>query len=333
MIELIRLPAAALLGAMMAGMLVATNQGQVVLPRWVFITAQAFIGCLMARSITREIVTEMYGHWPLFLGSGLAVIAICSGLGLQMARKQMLPGTTAIWGSSPGASSVMVLMAEAFGGDIRLVAFMQFLRMVLVAAVGSIIARVWIVSDKPPPITAGWFDAVPFEPFTATVLIALTCAVIGARSKLPGGAVLLALLSSAGLQVAGVTTITLPPLLLLVCYSIFGWFIGLRFTREIVIYAARLTLRIIGAIFGLIGGCCALAYVLHLVAGVDMLTAYFATSPGGADSVAIIASSSQVNLPFVMAMQVTRFLLVLALGPLVARASVRWVARKGSDAV
>ena len=330
-IELIRLPAAALLGAMIAGMIVATNQGQVVLPRWVFLIAQGFIGCLMARAITREIVTEMYGHWPLFLASGLAVIAICSGLGLAMARSKMLPGTTAIWGSSPGASSVMVLMAEAYGGDIRLVAFMQFLRMVMVAAVGSIIARLWIVSDHPPPITAGWFDSVPAAPFAATVAIALTCAAVGARSKLPGGPVLLALVSSTVLQVGGATTITLPPLLLLVCYAIFGWFIGLRFTREIVIYAARLTPRIIGAIFGLICGCAALAYVVHLITGVDMLTAYFATSPGGADSVAIIASSSQVDLPFVMAMQITRFLLVLALGPWVARASVRWIGRKAPE--
>ena len=40
----------------------------------------------------------------------------------------MLPGTTAVWGSSPGAATAMVLMAEAFGADARLVAFMQYLR-------------------------------------------------------------------------------------------------------------------------------------------------------------------------------------------------------------
>src|SRR5262249_2302716 len=161
-----------------------------------------------------------------------------------------------------------------------LVAFMQFLRMVMVAAVGSIIARLWIVTDHAPPVTAGWFDAIPAAPFAATVALALTCAVIGARAKLPGGPVLLALLSSIALQVGGVIPTTLPPLLLLGCYTIFGWFIGLRFTREIVVYTARKTPRIIGAIFALIGLCGALAYALHLITGMDMLTAYFATSPG-----------------------------------------------------
>ena len=38
----------------------------------------------------------------------------------------MLPGTTALWGTSPGAASVMTIMAESYGADMRLVAFMQY---------------------------------------------------------------------------------------------------------------------------------------------------------------------------------------------------------------
>ena len=53
--------------------------------------------------------------------------------------------------------------------------------------------------------------------------------------------------------------------------------------------------------------------------GVDFLTAYLATSPGGADSVAIIAASSNVDMSFVMAMQTMRFFMVLFTGPATAR--------------
>jgi uncharacterized membrane protein AbrB (regulator of aidB expression) len=45
---------------------------------------------------------------------------------------------------------------------------------------------------------------------------------------------------------------------------------------------------------------------------------------GGADSVAIIAASSHVDMPFVMAMQMARFILVLLVGPALARAVARW---------
>jgi uncharacterized membrane protein AbrB (regulator of aidB expression) len=58
--------------------------------------------------------------------------------------------------------------------------------------------------------------------------------------------------------------------------------------------------------------------------GTDPLTAYLATSPGGADSVAIIAASSPVDVPFVMAMQVARFILVMLAGPFLAKRVARW---------
>ena len=53
-------------------------------------------------------------------------------------------------------------------------------------------------------------------------------------------------------------------------------------------------------------------------AGIDPLTAYLATSPGGADSAAIIALASNVDVAFVMAMQTTRLVLVLLIGPSLA---------------
>ena len=59
-------------------------------------------------------------------------------------------------------------------------------------------------------------------------------------------------------------------------------------------------------------------------AGTDPLTAYLATSPGGADSVAITAASSNVDVPFVMAMQMTRFILVMLIGPTLVRTVARW---------
>ena len=50
------------------------------------------------------------------------------------------------------------------------------------------------------------------------------------------------------------------------------------------------------------------------------MTAYLATSPGGIDAVAIIATSVHVDVPFVLAMQLVRFIAVIILGPLLARA-------------
>jgi uncharacterized protein len=62
-----------------------------------------------------------------------------------------------------------------------------------------------------------------------------------------------------------------------------------------------------------------LAHIAHL----DGLTAYLATSPGGMDSVAIIAAGTPVDTPLVMAVQTGRFLAVLLLGPALAKGAAR----------
>ena len=69
----------------------------------------------------------------------------------------------------------------------------------------------------------------------------------------------------------------------------------------------------------LISFCAGLAFVLTKILGIDALTTYLATSPGGMDSVAIIAASSKVDMSFVMALQTIRFIIVLVVGPPMAR--------------
>jgi membrane AbrB-like protein len=73
------------------------------------------------------------------------------------------------------------------------------------------------------------------------------------------------------------------------------------------------------SIFVLVGVSVGLAVVLVYAAGIDPLTAYLATSPGGIDTVAIIGASSNADLSFIMAMQTVRLVFVLVAGPPLAR--------------
>jgi membrane AbrB-like protein len=215
-------------------------------------------------------------------------------------------------------------MSEGFGGDPRLVAYMQFLRVMLVAVVASIVARLWAPSGAITRAAIDWFPAVAAAPLWQTIALAVLGAVAGAKSKIPAGALLVPLFIGIALSCAHTITITLPPWLMAGCYALVGWSIGLRFSREIVVYAARVFPAIAASTLTLIVLCGGLALLLHLYVGTDPLTAYLATSPGGADSVAIIAASTHVDVPFVMAMQVARFMIVLIVGPSLARIVARW---------
>jgi membrane AbrB-like protein len=322
--ELMRLPAAVLLGAIAAGILLSWFEGRVRIPAWAFVVAQGFVGCLVARSITPDIVMTIVRKWPMFLGLIGAVIFLAAALGFVLARWKVLPGATAVWGASPGAATAMVLMADALGGDMRLVAVMQYLRVACVGLVASVVARAWSASAPPPAID--WFPPLALGSFLGTLALGVGGAVIGMKSRMPAGPLLLPLFVGAPLSASHVLAITLPPWLLAICYALVGWSIGLRFTRGIVLHAAKQLPRIFASIFALIAMCGGLAFALHEAAGTDALTAYLATSPGGADAVAIIAASSPVDIPFVMAMQIGRLLMVILIGPSLARTIARWAA-------
>jgi uncharacterized protein len=323
LLEVAALPAALLLGPMIAGIGVGSNGGAIRPPLLAVFAAQAIIGCLVARAITGDIVLRFLKDWPLFLSVIIAIIAASAALGWLLARLQVLPGTTAIWGTAPGGASVMMLMAGAFGADARLVALMQYLRVVLVAAVASAVTRLWLGPPSAVMPDIPWFPAIHWQDFIATLMIAGLGSALGFRLKVPAGGLLVPMILGALCEAVGLVTITLPQWLLAMSYALLGWSVGLGFTRDILIHASRVLPQILLAIFAIIGICGALAFVLVKAAGIDPITAYLATCPGGVDSVAIIGASSNADLSFVMTLQTLRLLIVLIAGPTIARFIVK----------
>jgi membrane AbrB-like protein len=317
-LEAVRLPAALLLGPMIAGIAVALADCGVRVPPRIVLFAQGVIGCMIARSIPLSIIGELARDWPLFVTVVAAVIASSCTLGWLLTSWRVLPGTTAVWGSFPGAASAMMLMAAAYGADIRLVACMQYLRVLLVAVSATVVARLWTGNTTTPSAAIIWFPPIAWAAFAETLLL-IALGVASARfRRIPAGPLLVPLVLGMALRDGGLLAIELPPWLLAMSYALVGWSIGLGFNRTILAHAARALPRILLAILVLMAVCGGLAALLVVGAGIDPLTAYLAMSPGGADSAAIIAMASNVDVAFVMAMQTTRLILILLLGPRLA---------------
>jgi membrane AbrB-like protein len=309
-------PAALLLGPLLAGVVLAANGGKVAFPVRLFVVSQGVIGCLIARMVPVSIVGDILQHWPLFTVGVLAVVAASSLLGWVMGRLRLMPGTTALWGSSPGAASIMTIMAEDYGADVRLVAFMQYFRVLAVAAVAALVAHLFGVNTAthaPPAIV--WFPPMNALSLAETAALSIVGPYIAKVLRIPAGAFLVPMVVGIVLVHFGLMKIELPTWLLVGAYAFVGWNIGLRFTRPLLIHAARSLPTVVAFTLILIALCGAVAGLLVLGAGVDPLTAYLATSPGGVDSVAIISASSGGDVSFVMAMQTVRLIAVLFLGP------------------
>lgn len=313
------LPAALLLSPMIAGILVTIGGGRPRIPSRAFALAQGIVGCMIAKILPLSVSGEVVGDWPLFAAGVVFVIAASGLLGWLMARMQLLPGSTVVWGLSPGAASAMIVMAESYGADTQLVAFMQYLRVVMVAALASAITRISGVGVLHEAHAVIWFPAIDWGSFAGTLALAILGPVLAQRLRIPAGGLLLPLIGGVMLVHAGWLTIELPPWLLAISYAVIGWRVGLRFTRPLLVHAARSLPRMITCTLVLIALCGALAAAFVGIAGVDPMTAYLATSPGGADTVAILAASSNVDASFVMTMQMARMIVVLMLGPAMAR--------------
>lgn len=322
-LEFFHLPAALLLGPMIAAIILAAAGRAAPVPKQATFIAQGVIGCLMAKAIPLELLVEIGRAWPIFLSGVVSVIAVSVGFGWLLARMQVLPGSTAIWGSVPGAASAMTIMSESFGADMRLVAIMQYMRVLCVALAAALVSRMFI-GETGTAQSVIWFPPIDWAPLGQTALLIAVSAVIANLANIPAGMMLVPMALGALLQDLGLMQIELPPWLLAASYAVVGWGIGGRFTRAILVYALKALPRVIAAILALIVICGGFATVLVHVAGVDPLTAYLATSPGGADTVAIISASSDVDVSFVMAMQLARFLFILVTGPALARLVVKW---------
>jgi membrane AbrB-like protein len=313
-------PAALLLGPMLVAIAFGVAGSELSLPRWFFVGAQSVIGCLVARALTTSILVSIADDWVIML-MVVGTTVLAGGLvGWILVKFGALPGTTAAWGSSPGAASAMVVMAEEFGADARLVAFMQYLRVVIVVMSASLASRL-LLGANPAALAASddFSFAVPFLPLIETLAIAGGGALAGKFLRIPAGALLVPMAIGAVLQGAGLVVITLPPWLLGLSYLTLGWYIGLGFTRPVLMYALRALPQLLLSTFLLIGLCAISAWMLTHFVHTDALTAYLATSPGGLDSVTIIAVGSGANTPFVLAVQTLRLFIVLLTGPQIAK--------------
>ncbi|WP_244433730.1 AbrB family transcriptional regulator [Azospirillum sp. B506] len=323
-LDAVGLPAAWLIGPMIGAIALGVGGASIRVPPSGFSIAQAIIGCLVAHAVTSSILLSIARNWPLMLGTVGLTVLVSGIVGWLFVRYGSLPGTTAAWGVSPGAASAMVAMAGDYGADVRLVAVMQYLRVVLVVLSASLVTHALTAGPQGAGLPVAPVEALDLRGLAATLLIAGVGGWIGHRFRIPSGALLVPMVLGALVQAGAGVTLQLPHALLTVTYTLIGWTIGLRFTREVLRHALRAVPQMLLSTGLMIALCSLSAWVLVTLLPTDPLTAFLATSPGGLDSVVVIALGSGVDLPLVLALQTLRLFVVVLSGPPLARLIARY---------
>lgn len=330
-LAMLHAPAALLLGPLATAIAFGVAGAKVRPPGALRLASSALIGCLVAVSLGAALGPALLAHLPTFALIGVSTVALSLGLGWGLARLGWFEGATSVWGLSPGGAAGMIALAQETGADARTVAMMQYFRVLLVAGAAIGLAHLSTRGGHPGPARP-WFGDVDILGLFETFCLAFCGAALARILKFPAGVFLIPGLAGAVLMKAGWLHPEVPPILGAAAYAVVGWSIGLSFTPASLAHSARALPRIIAATLILIGLCGLLGLAISRVCDVDPLTGYLATSPGGVDSILIIAASTPVDLPFILAAQVMRIILVLMVGPWIAGQVARWTRPKAADA-
>lgn len=315
----VHVPAAWLIGPMIVAIVAALFGIGLRLPRWSLAAPQGVIGVTIAQAFTLPVIGEVSHEWLPILIVVFATVAAAGTAGWMLARYSPISAATAAWGSSPGAAVTMIALSAEHGADPRIVAFMQYLRITFVVLTASFVSHLILVHGAAPPPAAPGTSAFEVIPFLETLTFAVVTAFAGRYSKVPGAQFIFPLVGGSALHVFGLLPIDVTWWLLDVAYLTVGWTIGLSYTREILMFVASVLPTLLLSTAVLLGMCALAGALLVLLVHVDPLTAYLATTPGGLDSVSIIALGSGSNVPLILAIQMLRLFAVVATSPPLAK--------------
>ena len=324
------LPAGWLVGPMLIAIVAALAWPEhPTVPRWGRVASLAVVGGVLAATFRPSVLPLIAANWfPVCLVVvGTLVLSLAAGM--LLSRLAGVDRRTAALGTLPGAASGMLAMSASLGADPRLVAVMQYTRVVVVVFSAALVSRFGLVPGSPPQeISTQSLQTAPegaaiihnaWLVYVLTVLVAGLGAWAGTRLRLPAGALLGPLIAGVGLEELGVAHLAWPPGVPQAAFLILGLWVGLLFDRSSIKRAGRLFPFVLASAAGLVVACAGLGWLLTALTDIDGLTAYLATTPGGIDSVAIMALGSGADAPLVLAVQMLRLLTVILAGALLDR--------------
>lgn len=328
-------PSATLFAALVVGIMLALmGLAPIGVPRKVGLVAQGVLGAHIGTMVSSESFAALGADWPIVVGIAVATLVLSLLAGMLLGIHRDINVVTGALALVAGGAAGLIAIAKDLGGDDRVVAVVQFMRIGLVtASMPLVVALIYDAEAGGVPdgaiesTTTAWYLNIVL--LAAVVIIGAT---IGKLLRIPGGLLLGPMAAAMILELTGFSFgLWVPWILVEVSYAILGWQAGLTFTRDALraIGRALPTAVLLITMLGFVTA--GLGFVLAEVTGISRLEGYLATSPGGLYAVLATAVETGSNVAFIIAAQVLRVLLMLFGAPLLVRLIRHWSTRDGDS--
>ena len=328
LVALAGLPSSALFGALIVGVGAALlAPDRLAVPPPLFTAAQATAGVVLGTFLDRQSLDALGAGWlPLALVTA-ATLAISLAAGALLARMTALDLPTAALGMVAGGASGIVGISDELGADDRLVAFMQYLRVLVIVALTPVLAA--LVFPGAGRNRRGRRAGLrrPARLADHRGRRGPAAALAGHRARIPGGALLVPMAAAAVLKLAVPGgEFAVPPAVGEVAFALIGLQVGLKFTRRDD-PDARPAVRARPA-----RACSACSSPARCSAPCSRspprsrcATRTWRRRPAASTRCSPVALGSNADAGFILAAQGLRLIVMIALAPIV----VRWLVRRG----
>jgi uncharacterized protein len=281
------------------------------------------IGISLGAVVTPETLHGM-ATYPLSIGVLLLAMTVISVGGAGYLRLVHNWGKVdAYLAAAPGGMSQVLVLGAELGGDLRAIAIVQSIRVVVIAVgLPAGLAALGLVGHSPPR-AAGVLSITALDELAILVLVSGIVAIIAYRFRFPGGLLFGAMLTSAVLHGSGLIQAVTPWWVANAAMVAMGAITGSRFANT----PMRLLLNFIGAAFGSFAVAVTIAAVfaagLISVLSLRAAEVMIAFAPGSVDAMMLLALALHLDPVYVGAHHLTRIFFVSLTMPLVARRTAR----------
>lgn len=312
------LPLPLLLGPMAACLLVALMGVQLRDMGAIGTFFRTFLGVAVGSSITPQVVAEL----PQIAGSLAfvpAFVVAIGAIGYPLFRYGFgMNHATAYYAAMPGGLQDMLVFGEEAGGDVRALSLIHATRILVIVTVAPLImAHYWGVNLNQP---AG-MPAAQMEPLQIVLMVAAGWFGWKGAAKIGmfGASILGPMILAAALSLSGIITHRPPAEMIWAAQLFIGIAVGVKYVG---ITARELRVDVgAGLVYTLLLAIISLCFIemVHLVTDAPALEASLAFLPGGQAEMVVIAILAGADLAYVVSHHLLRVILVITIGPVIAR--------------